>query len=220
MKPPLTTPFFRMLQISRTVCPITNNQDNCVLHETLFQSKMSYIPTTHFSKKRKSHFSARQVMYNHEPAEYTCPFCYISNQLHLPDNAGVFYSDPYLFAIVSKHWWPNNPGHVLIVPRAHIENIYELPFHLSDKIHRFAKYAALALKAVYKCDGISTRQHNEPAGNQDVWHYHLHVFPRYTNDQLYLSRKMSAAPLPERLRYARLLQDYFDANPPDLETDR
>jgi diadenosine tetraphosphate (Ap4A) HIT family hydrolase len=34
-------------------------------------------------------------------------------------------------------------------------------------------------------DGTSTRQHNEPAGNQDVWHYHEHVFPRYDGDELY-----------------------------------
>lgn len=37
---------------------------------------------------------------------------------------------------------------------------------------------------------ISTRQHNGPAGNQDVWHYHLHVFPRYSNDGLYTAQKL------------------------------
>ena len=47
---------------------------------------------------------------------------------------------------------------------------------------------ALALKTAFDCDGVSTRQHNEPAGNQDVWHYHLHVFPRFTDDGLYASR--------------------------------
>jgi histidine triad (HIT) family protein len=41
------------------------------------------------------------------------------------------------------------------------------------------------MKQVYDCDGVSTRQHNEPAGNQDVWHYHLHVTPRYHGDRFY-----------------------------------
>lgn len=41
------------------------------------------------------------------------------------------------------------------------------------------------MKISYSCDGISTRQHNEPAGNQDVWHFHQHIFPRYDNDLLY-----------------------------------
>ena len=41
--------------------------------------------------------------------------------------------------------------------------------------------------------GISTRQHNGSAGNQDVWHYHLHVFPRYPNDGLYAGEKVAYA---------------------------
>ena len=41
------------------------------------------------------------------------------------------------------------------------------------------------MKAAYDCEGTSTRQHNEPAGYQDVWHLHAHVFPRYPGDRLY-----------------------------------
>lgn len=41
------------------------------------------------------------------------------------------------------------------------------------------------MRQTYDCEGISTRQHNEPAGNQDVWHLHVHVFPRYVEDRLY-----------------------------------
>jgi hypothetical protein len=46
------------------------------------------------------------------------------------------------------------------------------------------------------------RQHNEPAGNQEVWHYHLHVFPRYARDDLYGSLYRETT-LEERLPYAR-----------------
>lgn len=52
-----------------------------------------------------------------------------------------------------------------------------------------ARRLALVLKQIHECPGVSTRQHNEPAGNQEVWHYHLHVFPRYDGDGLYGSRK-------------------------------
>lgn len=58
----------------------------------------------------------------------------------------------------------------------------------SNSAHRFnapSATRALALKAALSCDGISTRQQNEPAGDQDVWHYHVHVFPRYADDGLY-----------------------------------
>jgi histidine triad (HIT) family protein len=41
------------------------------------------------------------------------------------------------------------------------------------------------MMSAFRCQGISTRQHNGPAGDQDVWHYHLHVFPRVRDDGLY-----------------------------------
>jgi diadenosine tetraphosphate (Ap4A) HIT family hydrolase len=47
------------------------------------------------------------------------------------------------------------------------------------------KRIALALEATYGYDGTSFRQHNGPGADQEVWHYHLHVFPRYRGDALY-----------------------------------
>ncbi len=85
-------------------------------------------------------------------------------------------------ASVSPRWWPNNPGNIIIVPNQHFEHIYDLPTRYAHCIQDTAKEVAIAFKEVYKCDGVSTRQHNEPAGGQDVWHYHLHVFPRYEGD--------------------------------------
>jgi histidine triad (HIT) family protein len=67
------------------------------------------------------------------------------------------------------------------------------------------------MKEVYRCDGVSTRQHNEPAGDQDVWHLHVHVFPRYEGDQLYL-RHLDAAYVPAagRTPYAEQLRTSLD----------
>jgi histidine triad (HIT) family protein len=64
------------------------------------------------------------------------------------------------------------------------------------------------MKALYNCDGTSTRQHNEPDGNQDVWHYHVHVFPRYADDNLYDSNYFEM-PVAERAQYASRLRAYF-----------
>ncbi len=88
-------------------------------------------------------------------------------------------------AFVASHWWPTNPGHVLVIPNAHIENLYEFPAELGADLMATTQQIALALKSAYDCDGISTRQHNEPAGDQDVWHFHQHVFPRWFGDRLY-----------------------------------
>jgi histidine triad (HIT) family protein len=69
---------------------------------------------------------------------------------------------------------------------------------------------AVAIRSTYGCDGISTRQHNEPAGYQDVWHYHVHVFPRYTDDLLYGTKPYPAYVTAEQRRpYADRLHAWF-----------
>jgi histidine triad (HIT) family protein len=60
-----------------------------------------------------------------------------------------------------------------------------------------------------------TRQHNEPAGNQDVWHYHMHVFPRYAGDDLYFTRpQQDFSPAEQRLPYADKLREHFESTAP------
>lgn len=51
---------------------------------------------------------------------------------------------------------PNNPGHVLVIPNEHYENIYEIPESVLVEISLMTQKIAFAIKAVYECDGIST----------------------------------------------------------------
>jgi histidine triad (HIT) family protein len=146
---------------------------------------------------------------------YECPFCRIVSGVE-KDNKGtkqkdIIYQNNDVTAFIASKWWPNNKGHVLVVPNEHFENIYELPSVMAAEIHKVAQLTALAMKDTYKCDGISTRQHNEPAGNQDVWHYHLHVYPRYEEDQLYLTKGDYTEPM-ERLFYAEQLRKWLQKN--------
>jgi histidine triad (HIT) family protein len=78
-------------------------------------------------------------------------------------------------------------------------------------VHEAARQVALALKQVYGCDGITTWQHNEPAGSQSVWHYHLHILPRYDADGLYelIQRQRYTEP-EERKPYAERLRAHFE----------
>jgi histidine triad (HIT) family protein len=132
-------------------------------------------------------------MYNHAPDPYLCPFCLlvqgIENERVLSVQSDIVYQDGRVTALVSAHQWPNNHGNVLIVPNEHFENIYDLPVDSAADIHRVARMVAIAMKVAYGCDGVSTRQHNEPSGNQDVWHYHLHVTPRFRGDEFYTTRR-------------------------------
>jgi histidine triad (HIT) family protein len=101
-----------------------------------------------------------------------------------------------------------NSGHVIIIPNQHHENLYDLPLSTATAIHALAREVALTMKQHYQCLGISTRQHNEPAGDQEVWHYHLHVFPRYHEDNLYQEDRRRTTP-EERQPYATLLRSAF-----------
>ncbi len=151
-------------------------------------------------------------MYNHAPEEYLCPFCLLVLGVEHPEvlsvRSDVVYHDERVTAFVGSHQWPNNHGNVIIVPNEHFENIYDLPTSYAVDIHRVAKQIALAMKAIYSCDGVSTRQHNEPAGNQDVWHYHLHVTPRYQDDRFYLTQRTPMA-VDERAQHAARLREYL-----------
>jgi histidine triad (HIT) family protein len=126
---------------------------------------------------------------SHAPADYACPFCSVMRG----DNRGplgtvqddIVYRRDGVAVFVASKWWPNNPGHVLVVPEDHIESIYTMPSRLGGPMQEATRLAALAMKVAYECDGITTRQSNEPAGNQDVWHLHTHVYPRYDGDQLF-----------------------------------
>lgn len=152
-------------------------------------------------------------MYNHSPENYICPLCQISRseKTEKGDQEGsVIFRDKDITVFIAGKWWKSNLGHVIIIPNEHIENIYDMPEGIGHKIFNFSKKVAVALKETYKCDGISTRQHNEPAGNQDVFHYHLHIFPRYEGDNLYLNHKDTYWPTQvEKQPYADKLKSYL-----------
>jgi histidine triad (HIT) family protein len=124
----------------------------------------------------------------HAPPGYDCPFCRFARGVESPSNAlaDIVYDDGEVFAFVSPLTWPANAGNALVVPRAHFEHLYALPDDLAARVAVVAKRIAVAMLPAYGCEGTSTRQHNEPAGGQDVFHYHLHVLPRWQGDRLYV----------------------------------
>ena len=144
-------------------------------------------------------------VWNHEPPDYACPFCLLQRGVHNERNAAddVVAVTPLAFARISPTWWPANHGAALVIPREHHENLYDLPRDVGHGLADLVQQVAVAMRASYGCDGISTRQHNEPGGGQDVWHVHVHVFPRYVGDRLYERQTEARRPTPEeRAPYA------------------
>lgn len=149
-------------------------------------------------------------MIHYAPSDYVCPFCQFISGKETEYNKfqDIVYQDNFTLSFLSPKWWKNNPGNLLVIPKKHYENIYSIPGKELSDVYSTAKKIAIALKEVYQCDGTSMRQHNEPAGNQDIWHFHVHVFPRYKDDNFYRSESRFTEPS-ERIEYGEKLRKYF-----------
>jgi histidine triad (HIT) family protein len=79
-----------------------------------------------------------------------------------------------------------NPGHVLVAVKPHIENIYGLDDALAAAVFQTAARVARALKKAYTPDGVTLYQANGAAAGQTVFHFHLHLVPRYVKDGMHL----------------------------------
>jgi len=145
----------------------------------------------------------------HAPPGYVCPFCRVLGGVDNKYNTqnDVVWRDERTAALIAPNWWPENHGHVLVIPVVHVENLYEIGERDLCAVSETTKRVAIALKEAYRCEGVSTRQHNEPAGNQEVWHLHVHVFPRYVGDELYQRHEEQRWTTPaERAPYAEKLR--------------
>ncbi|MFZ0240196.1 MAG: HIT family protein [Desulfobacterales bacterium] len=77
---------------------------------------------------------------------------------------------------------PITPGHILIIPRRHAENIWQIEPEDLAAIHQASLRIARAMKASLGAEGIALLQLNGRAVNQVVMHYHLHLIPRQSSD--------------------------------------
>jgi histidine triad (HIT) family protein len=75
-------------------------------------------------------------------------------------------------------------NHPLVVTKAHIPDIYALDDDTASAVMQTAARVARAVKAGLGCDGVYLTQANESAAGQDVFHFHLHVYPRWHGDGL------------------------------------
>ena len=120
----------------------------------------------------------------HEPENYACPFCRFLNDEN-ERSAEVIFESAHSVGFLGLHGNEESGPTVLIASKVHYENIYDLPSEIVADSFLLAKKIAIILKQEFKVDGTSIWQHNEPAGNQAVWHFHLHVKGRLKSDSLY-----------------------------------
>lgn len=98
--------------------------------------------------------------------------------------ASTVYEDEHVLAFMDIA--PANPGHTLVIPRQHYRNIFDMPEAVGAQIMQAAIPIANAIRTALNPDGLNLFQSNEPAGFQTVFHFHLHLIPRWEGDPLRL----------------------------------
>ena len=106
-----------------------------------------------------------------------CVFCRIVRR---EIAASVVDEDEHTLAIMDAG--QVNPGHVLVLVKAHVPDIYSLDDELAAAVFRSTARVARAVKRAMAPSGVTVLQANEPDGWQTVMHLHLHVLPRRADD--------------------------------------
>ncbi len=82
---------------------------------------------------------------------------------------------------------PYNDGHCLVIPKGHYENLYAMPDDAMAAVSIATRKVAAAVNAALEPDGLNLVQANGPAAGQSVYHFHMHVFPRKTDDKAWMN---------------------------------
>lgn len=106
-----------------------------------------------------------------------CIFCKLANGV-IPTN--TVYEDDLFRVFMDAS--PATKGHCLIVPKNHYANLFELGEEETNKLLALAKKVATHLKDKLGADGINLVQNNGEIAGQTVFHFHLHVIPRFEGD--------------------------------------
>jgi len=108
-----------------------------------------------------------------------CIFCKIISG-EIP--SAVIFEDEEFKAILDR--FPGNIGHVLVLPKKHYSNIFDIDEDVAGRLFRLATKIAKNMKEVLGFEAMNVVQNNGSLAGQTVHHFHLHLIPRYENDKV------------------------------------
>ena len=111
-----------------------------------------------------------------------CIFCKIANG-EIP--SATLYEDEDFRVILDLG--PAAKGHALILPKKHAANIYEIEDDKAAKAMLLAKKMACRMTKALECDGFNIVQNNGETAGQTVFHFHMHLIPRYKSGKAMLT---------------------------------
>lgn len=106
-----------------------------------------------------------------------CIFCKIIKG-EIP-SATIFEDDE--FKVILDRF-PSGEGHVLIIPKNHVANIFEIDEEQAGRLFKLAVKVSKVMKDVLGFENMNVLQNNGEVAGQSVFHFHMHLIPRYEND--------------------------------------
>lgn len=106
-----------------------------------------------------------------------CIFCKLANGM-IPTRS--IYEDENFKVILDAA--PATRGHALILPKEHADNLYQMPEDMTGKAFVLAKKMAASMTETLGSQGFNIVQNNGEAAGQTVFHFHIHLVPRYEDD--------------------------------------
>lgn len=105
-----------------------------------------------------------------------CIFCKLASG-EIPTN--TLYEDEDFRVFMDNA--PATKGHALVVPKEHFANLYEIDSEILGKAVKVGQKVAKHVTPILKCDGFNLLQNNGEVAGQTIFHFHLHLIPRYEN---------------------------------------
>lgn len=131
-----------------------------------------------------------------------CIFCKIAGG-EIP--SATLYEDEDFRVILDVG--PAAKGHMLILPKKHFADICEIPEELAGKAFVLAKKMAEKMEKALHCDGINVLQNNHEAAGQTVFHFHIHLIPRWQKDKIGIGWKPGKLTYSDREELLRLFAE-------------
>ena len=124
-----------------------------------------------------------------------CP-CIFCELIHGGGEVSICYEDSQALAFLDIQ--PVNAGHVLVVPRQHYESLADLPSDLARHLFDVALRLAPIVRRLAGADGLNVIVNSGASAGQDVFHYHVHVIPRRSDDGFLVPLPFDGSSPPDR----------------------
>jgi histidine triad (HIT) family protein len=120
------------------------------------------------------------------PPDYESPFSLFLRGIETSPvesrRGDVVYESREVLGVICSRQIPGHEGHSLVISKRQYSSILDLPTDIGQEVFAVTQLVSRAMLGAFGCDGVTILQNNGQASDQTVFHYHVHVIPRWKND--------------------------------------